>query len=139
VGVTVSSKTIRAITEEVAVERDNQEITWGQQNHPSCYGESSRRQFEKQAETWKQINEARVAEGCVTWDGILLEEVFEALAESDDAARRAELIQVAAVAVAEIEAIDRRMSVASEAAVTEATDGLDELAVIASTEDPTAA
>ncbi len=39
---------------------------------------------------------------------ILLEEVFEALAEDDPAALRTELVQVAAVAVQWIEAIDRR-------------------------------
>ena len=45
--------------------------------------------------------------GAHSWDAILLEEVFEALAESDPVRRRAELVQVAAVAAAEIEAIDR--------------------------------
>lgn len=39
---------------------------------------------------------------------MLLEEVAEAFAESDDARLRAELVQVAAVAQAWIESIDRR-------------------------------
>lgn len=43
-----------------------------------------------------------------TWLLIALEEVFEALAESDPAKLRAELVQSAAVHVAWIEAIDRR-------------------------------
>lgn len=47
-------------------------------------------------------------DGSVTFADILLEEVFEALAESEPAKLRAELVQVAAVAVQWIEAIDRR-------------------------------
>lgn len=43
-----------------------------------------------------------------TWLRILREEMAEAFAEADAAALRAELIQVAAVAVAWVEAIDRR-------------------------------
>jgi len=38
----------------------------------------------------------------------LLEEVYEALCEADPDARKAELIQVAAVALAEIESINKR-------------------------------
>lgn len=48
----------------------------------------------------------RVGKG--TWRHILQEEVAEAFAELDPAPLREELIQVAAVAVAWIEAIDRR-------------------------------
>jgi hypothetical protein len=51
---------------------------------------------------------AHAAAGAVTFADILLEEVFEALAESDPARLRAELVQVAAVAVQWVEAIDRR-------------------------------
>ena len=45
--------------------------------------------------------------GSVTFAEILLEEVFEALAESDRAKLRAELVQVAAVAVKWVEVLDR--------------------------------
>ena len=45
--------------------------------------------------------------GQCTWLHILREEVFEAFAEDDPAKLRAELIQVAAVAVQWVEAIDR--------------------------------
>jgi hypothetical protein len=92
---------------EVSVERALQDEQWGEQNHPSIFGESARRSYEHRAAHWKRINDARAADGSVCWDGILLEEVFEALAEEDPAARRAELLQVAAVCVAEIECIDR--------------------------------
>lgn len=47
-------------------------------------------------------------DGTVTWWHILREEVLEAAAESDPEALRAELIQVAAVAMKWAEAIDRR-------------------------------
>ena len=49
-------------------------------------------------------------DGTVTWRDILTEEVFEAYAEDDPAALRAELIQVAAVAVKMIDAIDHTPS-----------------------------
>lgn len=47
-------------------------------------------------------------DGTVSFADILLEEVFEALAEDDPARLRAELVQVAAVAVQWIEALDTR-------------------------------
>lgn len=45
-------------------------------------------------------------DGTVTWWHILREEVFEAAAEDDPAALRAELVQVAAVALKMIDALD---------------------------------
>jgi hypothetical protein len=45
-----------------------------------------------------------------TWAKILAEEVAEAFAETDPAALRKELVQVAAVAVAWIEGLDRRVA-----------------------------
>jgi hypothetical protein len=98
---------IQNIASEIAVERLNQVETWGQQDHPSSYGESDRRQAERTADHWKAINAARVELDVLAWDGILLEEVYEALAEIDPLLRRQELVQVAAVAAAEIESIDR--------------------------------
>ena len=99
---------------EVMIERARQDERWGEQNHPDVYdggvglAQSSRRTYAGTAEQWKRANDARAAKGRISWDGILLEEVFEALAESDPARLRAELIQVAAVAVNWVEAIDRR-------------------------------
>ncbi len=58
---------------------------------------------------WAKRETDRAARhGAVTFRDILLEEVFEALAESDPAALRTELVQVAAVAVQWVEAIDAR-------------------------------
>lgn len=56
----------------------------------------------------KQACEAAFREGRGTWTHIAIEEISEAICADDDTARRAELVQVAAVAVAWIEAIDRR-------------------------------
>jgi NTP pyrophosphatase (non-canonical NTP hydrolase) len=73
----------RAVLDEVDRERSNQDKKWGEQNHPNLY-----------------------------WLGILMEEVGEtakALIEDGHLLQiRGELIQVAAVAVAWVEKIDRR-------------------------------
>ncbi|MBF8186936.1 NUDIX domain-containing protein [Nonomuraea sp. K274] len=52
--------------------------------------------------------ETAAANGVLTWRHILAEEVFEAFAESDPGSLRAELIQVAAVAVKWVQALDHR-------------------------------
>lgn len=52
-------------------------------------------------------------DGTVTWWHILREEVFEAAAEDDPAKLRAELIQVAAVALKMIDALDHQTRGAS--------------------------
>lgn len=102
---------IENIVLEIATERYKQHEKWGRQDHESIYSEANRQQYERNAERWKIVNDQRVRAGRLTWDGILLEEVFEALAEEDLELRRAELIQVAAVAAAEVEAIDRELGV----------------------------
>jgi hypothetical protein len=100
---------------EVREEREEQDLKWGQQNHPDIVTDTTpgnkRRHYAKLAQRWKQENATRASDGCLAWDGILFEEVYEALAEADPAKLRAELVQVAAVAVAWVEAIDRRTSV----------------------------
>jgi len=108
VGDVLNVHAVEDILTEVGHERASQHEQWGTQGHESSYSASNRLRYRGEAQRWREINDARIKEGRLTWDGILLEEVFEALAEGDDALRRAELIQVAAVAVAEIEAIDRR-------------------------------
>lgn len=59
-------------------------------------------------QTARQLCEDAFDNGTGTWAHILVEEVAKAIAAPDDAARRAELVQVAAVAIANIENIDRR-------------------------------
>lgn len=94
---------------EIAGERLAQDEKWGEQNHPMHKSpELAAIPNTVLANLWKANNDSRVEEGALAWDGILLEEVYEALAETDPAKQREELIQVAAVAVAAIECLDRR-------------------------------
>lgn len=103
-----SRRAITRVLEDVRAERYAQDAKWGQQNHPDGTGP-----------TIPTLNRADYARrecdyahqhGVGTWRHILEEEHAEALAERDPEKLRAELIQVAAVAVAWVEAIDRRAS-----------------------------
>ncbi len=98
---------IDRIAEEIAAERRRQVTLWGRQDHPGV-GPAGTAPFVAVLRRWRAVNDARMVSGAHSWDAILLEEVFEALVETDPSRRRAELVQVAAVAAAEIEAIDRR-------------------------------
>jgi hypothetical protein len=89
---------------EIAAERHQQDARWGEQNHPdgtgSWYASDA-------AQARKECEEA-AGTGDLSWRHILLEEVAEAMAEERPDDLRRELIQVAAVAAAWAEAIDRR-------------------------------
>jgi AcrR family transcriptional regulator len=111
----------RTVAADVRAERARQDTKWGQQNHLDGTGPESEPlaglgQYvtDWTATDWttaaRDSTDARAKLGTVTWTDILLEEVFEALAESDPAKLRAELVQVAAVAQQWAEAIDRRDS-----------------------------
>lgn len=90
---------------DVFDERDNQDRKWGEQNHPNGTGGT---------DVWPIRDQVRAfcdrthSEGVGTWTSILAEEVLEAFAEEDPDLLRAELIQVAAVAAAWVQCIDRR-------------------------------
>jgi hypothetical protein len=92
--------------QEVRTELYRQDAKWGEQNHPNGTPGMWR-------STTLDPLSRRVAcdlaadKGTVTWAHILTEEVAEALAEEDPSLLRKELIQVAAVAVAWVEKIDR--------------------------------
>jgi len=90
---------------ELEAERLRQDRKWGEQNHRDGTGNASQVLGARIARANCQERSAR---GCVTWADILEEEMAEALAESDPARLREELVQVAAVAVSWVEAIDRR-------------------------------
>ena len=94
------------VLEDVHNERLAQDDKWGEQSHPDG------RQAPPFVVDWqRQHVEAQVERGETNWRDILHEEVLEAYgAIGTDKALREELIQVAAVAVAWIEAIDRRGS-----------------------------
>lgn len=99
---------IASTLREVAVERARQNARWGQQDHPNGTGCVS--SYGGDAEAARAAREAcnwAFSRGGGTWRHILWEEVCEAFAETDPVLLRAELIQVAAVAAAWVEAIDR--------------------------------
>ncbi len=101
----ISPETSFDIAQQVINERVHQDTKWGQQNHPDGTGGPQR---EHLAQIAKNHCEHAFRNGIGTWQHILTEEVAEAFAETDPALLRAELIQVAAVASAWAEAIDRR-------------------------------
>lgn len=106
-------ETVSKVLGEVSEERVRQQIKWGEQNHPDGTGPGRRwpALFSHTMADSAHIAQLQVdheaKNGVCTYGGILLEEVFEAMAESDPMKLRAELLQVAAVAVAWVEKIDR--------------------------------
>lgn len=103
----------QGVLREVAKERAEQDHQWGEQNHPMIGGmfpQAYRSNYALEARRWKDVNDYRVEKESLGFDGILLEEVFEALEEVDPVKQRAELVQVAAVAVGMVEALDRKMA-----------------------------
>ncbi|QKS13931.1 hypothetical protein HUN58_14550 [Curtobacterium sp. Csp1] len=128
----MSAKTDKeeAIAVEVLHERDRQAAKWGEQNHPDgtgprvmllgdfpySYDVHAPKQTSpldswtatELSDTAKANTDIAAKNDNVAWSDILLEEVFEALAEDDPTKLRAELVQVAAVAQQWIGAIDRR-------------------------------
>jgi hypothetical protein len=110
------STTTASVLDEVAAERERQNAKWGEQNHPNGTGPdevswtalmSKSKTYGMLATRAKQTTDDNAKVGLVTFADILLEEVFEAMAEEDQDKLRTELIQVAAVATQWVEAIDR--------------------------------
>lgn len=97
------------VLDDIYLERAEQNTKWGEQNHPDGTGQfgPTDRQM---ADMSRKLCQSAAAAGMVTWRHILDEEVREAYAETDPVKLRAELVQVAPVAVAWVEAIDRRQS-----------------------------
>lgn len=86
-------------------ERLAQLAKWGEQKHADGTGPDNANAREL-ADGYRALNDYDPAEK--TWQTILLEEVYEALAESDPARLHAELVQVAAVVAAWVRDIDTR-------------------------------
>ncbi len=87
---------------EISSERQRQDVKWGRQHWP--HGSEQRLHYWKLvSESAKATTDLHAQNGSITWADILYEEITEAFAEPDWAKRRAELIQCAAVIVAEIE------------------------------------
>lgn len=93
---------------DVLEERQRQDAKWGEQNHNDGTASAHWREFGVTAGMARRACDNASKRGECTWLDILLEEVAEAFEETDTTKLRAELIQVAAVAQAWVEAIDRR-------------------------------
>lgn len=104
--------TQEAIIEAVVAERAAQDFKWGEQNHPDVDTSArSNHSMLLRPDLFKRKVDQAATDGLLTWTDILLEELSEAVAEAakeDLVALKEELIQVTAVAVAWIEAIERR-------------------------------
>ncbi|MFE0470547.1 NUDIX hydrolase [Streptomyces sp. NPDC058947] len=98
---------------EVDAERQRQLAKFGDQHHPDGTGD---RRWRDAANYVRGEVDDDARFGRTTWNGVLREEVFEALAESDPAKLRAELIQVAAVCAAWIHDIDSRQPASAQPA-----------------------
>lgn len=118
---TFTNRKCNAVLNEVLRERRRQEEKWGEQNHPSGTGvghvqqlvDGMKAEREKThglatlGEYARNLTDALAKGGGLTYSEILWEEVCEAMEEADSARLRLELVQVAAVAVAWVERLDR--------------------------------
>jgi hypothetical protein len=104
------------VLKEVAEERKSQEARWGEQNHHDGTGPLTlflgarvpeEHTYADIRERATDLTDWNTSAGRLSYGDIFLEEVFEAMAESDQDRLREELIQCAAVAVAWVEKIDR--------------------------------
>lgn len=101
-----STPGVTAFAQEIDAERARQFAKFGDQRHRD--GSETATNIELCADLAEQMRQLNEQPAERSWTTILLEEVYEAGAESDPARIRAELIQVAAVCAAWIYDIDRR-------------------------------
>jgi hypothetical protein len=101
---------VKAFAEAIDAERQAQLAKFGEQHHLDMAGDPGtqrdrRHSFAERAAYYRTVNDN---DDTLDWTGILLEEVYEALAEKDPAKLRAELLQVAAVCAAWVWDLDNR-------------------------------
>jgi len=96
-------ETLRVL-KDILAEREKQDVRWGVQDHL----DGTAKHYTEQATDFKRLAAQQAYRGYITWNTILQEEVFEALSSSNEEHLRLELVQVAAVAMAWIEALDSR-------------------------------
>jgi hypothetical protein len=100
------------VYDKIKKERDHQDAKWGPQDHPSIKNGmisnfiSSYYGILTEDEA-KLACDAAFKDGHGTWSHILIEELSEAIHAKTEEKRKEELIQVAAVAIAWIESIER--------------------------------
>lgn len=95
---------LSAILLEIVAERAAQDALFGVQDLPDGSGP----EFTDRANMARDACDAAFARGLGSYRAVFLEEVYEALAESDPVKLRAELVQAVAVGVKWLEGIDRR-------------------------------
>lgn len=100
-------KDMFAILSDIADERARQDERWGIQNHPFA-SEAIQKISVTFAEEAKKTCRYASEAGTLTWRDILAEEFYEAFAETDIDKQIEEMTQVAAVAVAIIENLERK-------------------------------
>jgi hypothetical protein len=93
---------------EILKERINQNKQWGEQNHPMLYEEHLKTTRESMMDA-QRVCALNASIKKLSWYDVLMEEVLEAFAETEPEKQRQEMIQVAAVAVAIIESLDRKI------------------------------
>lgn len=96
---------VKDFAEQIDAERQRQLAKFGDQHHPDGTGGPV---MQQQAEAARAACQYLADNGGPDWRAVLLEEVYEALAESDPAALRTELVQVAAVCAAWVHDLDSR-------------------------------
>ena len=99
------SKRFEQIVEDVRRERARQDELWGEQNHPDGTGSVWQKQMLADV---RKDNAYALQDNKMTWALILLEEVYEVMAEWDPARIEEELDEVIAVAAAWRECLMRK-------------------------------
>jgi|SRR5579859_5199996 len=103
VGVDVNTTRMLAVMEEIVDERFRQDAKWGEQNYKGGNGLASHLGL---AGVYKTLNDLPSIQK--TWKDVFLGEMHEALGATSDEELRQQLVQLAALAVAWIQAIDRK-------------------------------
>lgn len=98
---------------DIRDERARQDAKWDEQHWP----DGTHPSFAHDAEMYQAVVDSNSGQGLTNWTHILLEEVYEALAETDPAKLRDELVQAAAVIVNWLEDIDGRAATVGEAII----------------------
>jgi hypothetical protein len=106
------------IFNELYAECVGQYLRWGDQQHIISYYYSTG-YYGRRAEDSKKQNDHLNLLGTISWEDILLEEIYEAFAERDWDKQRAELIQAGAVIASMIRDGDRAHRKTEDAAKSE--------------------
>jgi hypothetical protein len=106
------------IFNELYAECVGQYLRWGDQQHIISYYYSTG-YYGRRAEDSKKQNAHLNKLGTISWEDILLEEIYEAFAERDWTKQRAELVQSAAVIASMIRDGDRAHRKTEDAAKSE--------------------